>query len=451
MSGSFGNIQQAASSINAATYGLQVVSQNIANANTPGYTRQASQQQAADGVPNVPSIYTQPTGMGGVNVVSTTRLNDPVLDARSRSEHARSAVTDTTADQLATVEDVFAEPSDNGLTEQLNTFWNAWAPVANDPGATAPRTVLLQSAATVASTLNAMSASLSGAAASSSQSLSQSVAAVNSAATELTSLNGQIAIATATGADANSLLDQRDQVLDQLSHLAGGLATINANGSADVVVGGQSLVSGTTATMMTVDAAFQISVAGTAVALTGGTAAANVTALTLTVPNYQAQLDAVANALRTSVNAAQGAGYDSSGAAGTALFSGTGAASIAVAITDPRLVAAAATPGGNLDGTNALRTSSLGTAPGAPDPLYTALIGNIGSESALAQHQRSTQDAVAASVDTLRTAASGVSTDEEVSNMLTYQRAFQASSRVLTTMDSMLDTLINHTGLVGLS
>jgi flagellar hook-associated protein 1 FlgK len=83
--------------------------------------------------------------------------------------------------------------------------------------------------------------------------------------------------------------------------------------------------------------------------------------------------------------------------------------------------------------------------------LYTTLVGNIGSSSALAQQQQTTQSSVTAGVDTQRTSVSGVNYDEEVSNMLTYQRAFQASSRVLTTLDGMLDTLINHTGLVGLS
>jgi flagellar hook-associated protein 1 len=451
LSSTFGGVQQAANSIGAARYGLDVVSQNIANANTPGYTRQASQQASVDGVSGVPSIYTRPAGLGGVTVVGTARLTDPVLDARARTEHSRGALADASAAQLSAIENVFPEPSDNGLSEQLNDFWKAWTPVANDPGSDAPRTVLLQNAATVASTLNAMSTSLSDVAASTSQSLNQNVDAANSAAAQLAGLNSQIAIASATGADANSLLDQRDQLLGQLSTYIGAVAAINANGSVDVTVGGQSLVSGNTASVMTVDAGFQVSVGGTAVTLTGGAAAANVIGLTSTIPGYQAQLDAVANSLASAVNAAQAGGYDRAGNAGTPLFSGTGAANIAVAITDPKLVAASSTPGGNLDGSNALSAAALGAGATGPDRLYTTLVGNIGSSSALAQQQQTTQSSVTAGVDTQRTSVSGVNYDEEVSNMLTYQRAFQASSRVLTTLDGMLDTLINHTGLVGLS
>jgi flagellar hook-associated protein 1 FlgK len=450
MSGTFGSIQQANSALNAARYGLDVTSQNISNANTTGYTRQASEQASVDGVPGAPSLYTRPAGLGGVTVTGTARLTDPVLDARARMEHARGAMVDTTATHLSAIESVFPEPSDNGLGEQLNSFWNAWAPVANDPGSNAPRTVLLQSAATVASTLNAMSTSLSDVAASTTQSLQQSAAAVNSAAGRLAALNGQIAVATATGANANALLDQRDQVLGQLSTLVGGVATLNANGSADVSVGGKSLVSGVTATPFDVTANVA-SVGGVAVTLTGGSAAADITALTTTIPSYQAQLDAVANALITTVNAAQTGGKDLSGAAGTAMFTGTGAANITVAITDPGKIAAAgaSTSGATLDGSNALSTSLLGSSATGPDHLYASLVGNIGSAGALAQQQQTTQASITTGVDALRTSASGVNYDEEVSNMLTYQHAFQAASRVLTTVDDMLDTLINHTGRVG--
>ncbi|MGH8960014.1 MAG: flagellar basal body protein, partial [Jatrophihabitantaceae bacterium] len=106
MSSTFGGIQQAANSIGTARYGLDVVSQNIANANTPGYTRQASQQATLDGVAGVPSLYTRPAGLGGVTVVGTARLTDPVLDARARTEHSRGAMADANATQLSTIENV---------------------------------------------------------------------------------------------------------------------------------------------------------------------------------------------------------------------------------------------------------------------------------------------------------------------------------------------------------
>jgi flagellar hook-associated protein 1 FlgK len=449
MGSTFGGISNASTAMGVARYGLDVIQQNISNATTPGYTRQSAQQATVDSATGVPSIFTKPAGMGGVMISGTARMMDPVMTARARTEQARSAQADTTAGGLSNIENLFPEPSNTGLSEQLNDFWNAWGTVSSNPGAVAPRAVLLNKAATVASTLNAVSTSLSGLAASTTQSLTNDVTSANTAATQLATINGQIAIASATGASANALLDQRDALLTSLSTLVGGVATINVNGTADVLVGGQSLVAGVTTTPMSVGAGPVLSVGATAVALTGGSAAAEVTSLTTTIPNVQAQLDAVANRLSATVNSGQAAAFDLYGNPGAVMFSGTGAAGLTVAITDPKTIAAAATPGTTLDGTAALTMSGSGRQAGGPDSLYTTLVAGIGSASALAQQQQTTQDAVTSNVLQLQNSVSGVNTDEEVSNMLTYQHAYSAASRVLTTLDSMLDTLINHTGLVG--
>lgn len=449
MGSTFGGINNASTAMGAARYGLDIIQQNISNATTPGYTRQSAQQATVDTSAAVPSIFTKPAGLGGVTISGTARLMDPVLVARARTEQARSALADTTAGQLSKVESLFAEPSDSGLSEQLNDFWNAWGAVSSNPGATAPRTVLLNKAATVASSLNALSTSLAGLMASTTQALNDDVNSANTAATQLATINGQIAIASATGANANALLDQRDSLLTSLSTLVGGVATINVNGTADVLVGGQSLVAGVTTTALSVGAGPLLSVGATPVALGGGSAAAEITAVTTTIPTVQAQLDSVATNLSSTVNAGQSAAFDLNGNPGAAMFSGVGAAGITVAITDPKTIAAAASPGTTLDGTAALTMSGSGTLAGGPDALYTTLVAGIGSASALAQQQQTTQDAVTNNVLQLQDSVSGVNTDEEVSNMLTYQHAYSAASRVLTTLDSMLDTLINHTGLVG--
>jgi flagellar hook-associated protein 1 FlgK len=120
-----------------------------------------------------------------------------------------------------------------------------------------------------------------------------------------------------------------------------------------------------------------------------------------------------------------------------------------MAMSAPADVAAATAGAGTLDGGNALVAGGLGGKAGSADALYGALVGDLASASALSKQTQATQGSVTAHVDTLRDSVSGVSLDEEVSNMLTYQRTFQAASRVLTTVDDLLDTLINRTGLVG--
>jgi flagellar hook-associated protein 1 FlgK len=455
MGSTFGGINQAASGLSAAQYALSVISQNISNANTPGYSREVANEQDVSGTSV--GLYAGSSQLSGVRIASTDRQTDPVLDARLRTVQATSAQADTASTQLQSIETLFPEPSSTGLGAQLGTVWNDWADVANNPGGgstTAVRQTLLSDVGAVTGTLSTMSSALTGLATSTGQQLSANVTAVNTAATQLATLNGQIVVATATGANANPLLDQRDQLLSTLSSLTGGATTINANGSATVTVGGQTLVSGGTASTLTAGSGNQLSVGGTAVTVASGRLAAQVTVLNTTIPGYQAQLDAVANSLATTLNGVQASGYDAHGNPGTAMIGPAGgsgpitAANISVVLTDPAGIAAAATQtaGGNYDGANALAASNAGTTATAPDALYATLVGTVGTDSANAQQQQSTQDAVAAAVTAQQQSISGVNYDQEVSNMMAYQQAYQASAKVLSTMDTLLDTLLTALG-----
>ena len=372
-----------------------------------------------------------------------------MLDARVRAEHGKAAYSDTAASQLAAVEKIFGEPSDTGLAAKLQSFWTAWGTLGNNPDSTSARALLLSSADGVAATLHTLSGSLGASGSDVSASLADDLAQANTAAQRLATVNAQVAVGAATGQNVNALLDQRDQALTTLSSLVGAQATIAPNGTASVSVAGQPLVGPGVVSTLTLDSSHQVSVGGSPVSLTSGSAAARVTALVTTLPGYQARLDAVANALAAAGNAIQAAGYDSAGAPGTALFSGAGAAGITVAITDPAALAAASTPGRSLDGSNAVAGSQYGGRASSPDIAYAGLVGDAGAASAAADQAQQTQAAVAGNVDALKASVSGVSYDEELSTMLTYQHAFSASSRVLTTIDQMLDTLINHTGVVG--
>jgi flagellar hook-associated protein 1 len=513
----FSGIYRANDALTAARYGLDVTGQNIANANTPGYTRQASQQTSVETAVGVPTLHSGTVENGGVRAIGAQRLADLVLDSRMRDEHARSAQVGTQATRIADIENIFKEPSDNGLAEQLHDFWNAWGDVADDPGAQVPREMLIQSGQATVTMLHAMDSALDSVATASKNSLDAVVESANSAAKELSELNRKIAIGAATNTNVNALLDRRDVLLDQLSTAIGAKATLNQNGTASVTVGGATLVAtgpassgsglggppftangltvdGTspTFTMYLTDASGQFldttgAVAAdqtdpavrVTVAVPDSTASAELTTLNVTVPDYRAKLDAVAQALAKTVNGIQGVqadgvtatgapGYDLNGQPGAAMFddgsgsatiAGITAANISVAFTsagDWKKIAASSvgdptTPAPNVDGGNALGAATAGQLSGSPDTAYSSLIGELGRASASAKQQQTTQSVITASVDTLQASTSGVSYDEEVSNMLTYQMAFQASSRVLTTLDSMLDTLINRTGLVGRS
>ncbi len=450
---SFSGLTNAAAALATQTYAMSITGQNIDNADTPGYTRERVEQQATGAVAGVPTIYSTPAGNSGtVDSAGVTRLNDPIIDARARTEHGLSGYLDAKASTMSSIETNFDEPSDTGLSEQLNTFWNDWSAVANDPGSSAARSALLTQASTVTSTLNSTSAALSQLTTGAQATLTADVSQINTDAAEVGQLNTAIKVASATGASVPTLQDQRDTLLSKLASLGGAQAQFQPDGTVTVSLGGQTLVSGGTASAVTLDSSYNVSVGGTAVTVAGGDAQAQAEAISTTLPSYQSQLDSVANALITTVNSVHETGYDLSGATGGAFFSGTSAATIGVAITDPSKVAASSTGAGtgDLGAGVANQLAALGSSTSGADSAYRSLVANVGTDSQRATEQSGVQDAVTSSVDALQSSASGVSYDDEVTNLLTYQRAYQASSRVLTTVDQTLDTLINHTGVVGL-
>jgi flagellar hook-associated protein 1 FlgK len=163
------------------------------------------------------------------------------------------------------------------------------------------------------------------------------------------------------------------------------------------------------------------------------------------LPGYRDSLDTFVASLTSSVNTQHAAGVDLNGAAGGDLFSGSTAATLQVAITDPDLVAAADPSKAGLDNTNALSLASLDM--GAAD--YRNLITSFGVAVSSAKQGSTNQATLVAQIDASRESVSGVNQDEEMVNLLAAQRGYEGASRVLTTMDDMLDTLINKTGLVG--
>ncbi len=449
MSG-FSGLTDALTALNSARYGLDVTGQNISNANTAGYVRQRAELAESGPVPGVPSMYATQHADSSVSVSGTSRLNDPVVDMRARSEHGRNGYLQTQSSTLSSVENLFDEPSNNGLSEKLNDFWNSWAAVANNPGDSAARNVVLQKAASLTSSLNETSAALGRITLSLNQQVTDATNQINTATGALAQVNGAIAVASAIGANDNSLLDQRDSLLMKLSDLTGAQATIGADGTASVTIGGQPVVASTTSTAVTIGAGNTIDVGGSPAGTAGGKLQSLLDGLNSTLPAYAAQLDAVAAALASTTNTAQAGGFDLAGNPGGPLFTGSTASSITVTVTDPTKLAASGTPGGNLGASVALSMSRLGTAAGGPDVSYRNMIGALATAVQAASQQATVQRAVTTSVDSLAQSSSGVSLDEETTNLLTYQRAYQASSRVLTTVDETLDTLISHTGRVGL-
>ena len=463
---SMSSLTTALSALHAQRKGLDTTGHNIANANTVGYTRQRVDLASRSGVGA--TVWSSVSGTGqGVDVAGTKRLNDAFLDLRSNQEHSLQGNLLVNQSVLGRIELAFGEPSELGLASQLNDYWASWDDVANHPTDMAARQALLERASTLSGNLRGTAQSLDALRTDFFAQMQGQVTAANQTATAIAQLNNDIADASNAGLSANDLMDRRDLLVSELADLLGATTRPGGNGTIDVFVGGTALVRGFSAESMEVVvggsppvAEVQWSKDGYPADIAGGSMAGLLTATNDTIPSYLSQLDAVAVRLVELTNAMHTTGVDLQGAAGTALFTGTGAADITVAITDPERLAAAAPGGGTADGSNALALAALaghkGVAGGVPpfdtdgpDLAYRKMIVGLGVQTDAVNRRVDIQSEITRQVDAARDSQAGVNLDEEMTNMLAYQRAYEAASRFLTTIDQTLDRLINATGVVG--
>jgi flagellar hook-associated protein 1 FlgK len=378
---------------------------------------------------------------------------DPVLDSRARSEHSAASFMDTRSSALYRVETAIAEPGVNGVAKALSDFKAGWEAVAGSPGDEAPRTQLLTRAETLRSTIALQAGAVSNEWSDQRSRLDALTVQTNQVSNQLADLNKALRASNANGTDANMLLDQRDQLTQRLAELTGATTSINADTTVEVQLGGQSLVSGNTAHAVSVSGAraFEDSgadpvvfaVDGNAVTLTSGEVGATQQLLDTDLPDYQNRLDGVVATIVGEVNDQHALGVDLDGAPGGDFFSGTTAATLRVALTDPRKLAAADPAKGGYDNTNARSLSTLALGQNA----YRSLVTGFGTLVGSAGQASTTQAAVVDQIDASRESVSGVNTDEEMVNLLTAQRGYEGASRVLNAVDAMLDTLINRTGV----
>jgi flagellar hook-associated protein 1 FlgK len=459
MASSFGGINTALTSLYAQRRALDVTGQNIANANTEGYTRQRAEMQSQVGSISA-AMYAKTDGLGtGVAVSDVQRLRDEFLESRGRAEHGKSSYLTAQTAAYSAVEDVFAEPGDTAIAAQLHDMWGGWNDVANNPQLTATRSTLIQQASTVADGLNTAHAALAGQWSQNRTQLSAYTDEVNTAADSIAQLNDSIVKAKASGLTVNELEDRRDLQVMRLSELTGATASKRANGAMDVFVGNSTLVSEFTTRKLEVSGAARLDDqnadpmtlrwADTKTAVSaGGTMGAMADTMATIIPAISDALDSVAKNLADTVNALHSAGYSVDGSTGLDFFTGTTAGTIAVAITDPDQVAVSSTAG-SLDNSVADALADVGASLDGPDREYQGMIGQLGVAAQASTRRTEIQATVTEQVDASREGQSGVNLDEEMTNLLTYQRGYEAASRVLTTIDSMLDQLINRTGLVG--
>lgn len=440
---------------------LSVTGQNIANVNTPGYSRQEiilNETLPENGRPG--QIGT------GVEASEVRRSVDTFVEQQLLNSNERLGQFNASRSALTQIQPLFSDSNDQGVAAGLNEFFKAWQDVATNPADLTSRTVLLSKADVVAKRLNQASAQLSAQRNALDGQIQQGITDVNSLASQIAGLNGQIKLAEVSGQHANDLRDQRGQLLNNLAGLIDITSLEDSTGQVTVSVGiGQVLVAQQTAFSLTgvsntsnsglLDVRYD-SGSGPDTDLTAvissGRLKGWIDARDTTAVGLQTSLDTLATQIVSQVNTQHRLGYGLDGSTTQDFFaaSGTTAATISVALTDRRQIAASSTaagvPGNNVNAlaVATLQTTALsGLGNATFQDYYSAMAGNFGSTLKNAQDDLQGQELLHGQLQAHRAEVSGVSMDEELINLLKYQRAFQAASKLITTSDEMLQTILS--------
>ncbi len=451
----FISLYTAFSGLTAAQAGIDTASHNVANASTPGYTR-----QRVDLVSRVP--YHQRFGLvgQGVDIAGITRTRVAGLDAQVRLSASAQGRLDVLSDLLAGTEAVMGEPN-AGITAGMAGLWSSFDELMLDPPNASTRQHVISSLDQLATSIVGVAQKWEIEAVSASNSLSAYVDRTNAMLNNVADLNRQILDAQSLPGQPNDLLDQRDVLMDELANIAGVTVTITDNGAARVSLDGLSLVSDTMVSPLSYDpATHQISHSSGALVAVGGELSGFQSYLQTELPGFEAALNTFARELADALNAQHAAGFAPDGSPGGNLLSytvGKEAMSLAVAVSHHSEIAAAGSgaPVAEYDAINAEALSGLRQVLAADGGTVTLddslrdVISFVGEMTAAARSGARSQAALTSAAENARMQTHGVSIDEEMVNLITYQRAYEAAARVMTAVDQSLDTLINRTGVVG--
>jgi flagellar hook-associated protein 1 FlgK len=452
----FGTLGIALGSMEAARGAVEITSNNIANVNTPGYSR-----EQVNLLENVPVQIGNISFGTGVTLGQTNSVRDSLLEQRLDQENQSSSQLSSFLGAMNQVQSLFNETAGSGLQSPLSAFFNSLTQLATDPSNPSFREGVLTAGQNLASALRQDSTNLQALRGNTDLSLVQSVDRVNQLTQQIAGLNVEISDLVRVGQDASTFLDQRTQLVRQLSGQIDIAETNAGNGSLTIATtSGAALVDGSQSFALaaqvnpnsTFHDVFSNNVDITA-NITGGTLGGLIQARDQAVPNVLNQLDNLAYNLETSFNTQTRAGFDLKGTAGVNFFtrpaSAAGAAStIAVAISDPNLVAASSdgTVGsnGNAEALANLQNQTIVNGQ-TPFDYYSNLVFQIGNQVSQAQSEQTAVGLIQQQLTDQRGSISGVSLDEEAVNLIRYQSAYQASANVVNVVNQLLTTTINMT------
>jgi flagellar hook-associated protein 1 FlgK len=441
------SLAMAARSLDAQRYGMDVVGQNLANVNTPGYSRRSIL------LAEVPPLVPRSAG-GGVEVMGVTAARAPLLDSRLYREYPAARREAAIADQLAGIEALIGLPGQS-LDKSLSEFFDAFARLAEDPASAGHRYLTTTQSQSLTQAFQDISRKLERAQLDADAEVRLAVEKVNALGEKIASLN--VAIANAPAGTAEGLRDQQNLALKELSELVDIGVVVQDGTSVGVTLGnGRVLVAAEHTYPLSVVSAPPQGLAQIVSGswditgeIAGGRIGGVIHSRDVLIPDYVGRLDQIAFDVASSVNALHTAGFDLAGAAGLNFFTPPAAVAGAartmavnpVIMADPDLVAAAGVP---LAGDNQTARAIAALRDGTPSPTeaWGTLAARVGSDRVAAEAELGMREDMISQLESLRSQISGVSIDEEAATMMRFQRAYEANARFFSVVDDLLDVLM---------
>jgi flagellar hook-associated protein 1 FlgK len=456
-----------ARAMQAQQVGVEVTGQNVANSNNKTYSRQQVVLSSTDTI-----NATGGTEGTGVTASAVKQIRDTFLDNQIVKETSVGGYWDAAKSNLSNIESQLGESlsstsssssstsvtSTVGIASQLNTLFTDFSSVATNPTSLSERQVLINDAQTLAGSLNSVSVKLDTINTNLNTAISTDVESANTLLTDIAKLNDSILKTEATtGGIANDLRDSRQAKIEELAQYLNLDASTAADGQITLSSSGSTLVQGNTVTasLQTFDSGSgQLMVqdsSGSPLTLTGGSIQAYIDVRDSNLSSLKTGVNNLATELINQINSTYSSGYDLNGNGGGSFFTGADASNIAVSLdlqTDPSRLQASGDPTATGDNTVALSLAQLADQPVSGlnnktfSQSYNGLVTSLGNALSGAKDQVTNHTTVSSMLASQRDSVSGVSLQEELTNLITYQTAYSAASHIVSTVNTMFDDLL---------
>jgi flagellar hook-associated protein 1 FlgK len=433
-------------SLDATQAALDATSNNIANANTAGYTREVTQLSE-----NAESLTGGAIIGGGVTLNGIESVRDELLNLQIQQQTSQQSSADTESSSLQSVQTLFSSTGSD-IASTLAAFSSSLAQLSANATNTSAQQGVLTAGQNLAQSFNTTANGLTSAQSAADQQVTQTVGQINSLTQQIAQLNAQLSPSVVSQQNGGTIEDQRDQLVQQLSQLTNVSVTQSSDGEVittgngtPLVMGGQSYNLQTTTGSSGFQQVLDSNGNNITSTIQGGQLGGAIQVRDQVIPGFLSSLNTLATQFASSFNTAQEAGYDSTGAAGQAFFSvpsgsAGAAAGLSVALTSGSQIAVSSDgssgSNGNIANLSAALTTTLPSGQ-TPANAYANIVYQVGSAVSTANAQSTALGQSILQLTNQQSSVSGVSIDEETTNLIRYQTAYEAAARIVSTVQAL--------------